>query len=82
MAIISVNASGEYWNIGNIRPCWIYIKTDDSLATVMTQGYLDNETTLNYTDELMALVKVTEGLVILAVSTANNHISLIAPVVA
>lgn len=81
MSIISVNGSVEYW-IGNrlISPVFIYINTDDSLATVMTEGYLDEEESLSYDDDLMALVKTTDGLAMLAVSTANEHVSLIMPV--
>lgn len=78
MSLIAVSGSTEYWV--NIRPCHIYIKTSDDLATVMTEGYLDSDESLTYSNELMAIVEVTEGLVMLQVSMANDHTSLIAPV--
>jgi len=77
MAILSVIGESLYYL--NIRPARINIKTDDSLATVMTEGYLDGETSLTYSDELLALVETTDGLIELAVSTANDHVSLVAP---
>lgn len=73
---------GESLYYLNIRPARITINTDDSLATVMTEGYLDNETSITYSDDLLALVLTTDGLIELAVSTANGHISLVAPLAA
>ena len=78
MSIISVNGTTEYWV--NIRPSTIYIKTTDDLATVMTTGYLNGETSLTYSNDLMAVVEVTEGLVTLQVSVEGEDTSLIAPV--
>ncbi len=76
----TVMPSVEYYLAGGAyRPCTILVNSDDDLATVMTEGYLDGDTTLTYTDDLMALVNTSEGLVWLAISTANKHISLIAP---
>lgn len=77
MAILFVIGEGLYYS--GIRPARITIRTDDDLATVMTEGYLDGETTLTYSDELLAMVETTEGLVELAVSMANSHVSLIYP---
>lgn len=79
MPILSVNGSTEYWV--NIRPASIFIKTSDDLATVMTPGYLNGEESLTYSNDLMALVEVTEGLVGLQVSIVGEDTSLIAPVV-
>ncbi len=78
MSLIAVNGSTEYWV--NIRPTTIYIKTTDDLATVMTTGYLNGETSLTYSNDLLAVVEVTEGLVSLQVSIVGENTSLIAPV--
>jgi hypothetical protein len=80
MALISVNGSTEYWIPSGIRPCFIYIKTSDNLDTVMTTGYLNEDESLTYSNELMAIVEVTEGLVMLQVSVSGGNTSLIAPV--
>ena len=78
MSILSVNGTTEYWV--NIRPATIYIKTNDDLATVMSTGYLNGETSLTYSNDLLAVVEVTEGLVSLQVSIVGENTSLIAPV--
>ena len=78
MSILAVNGTTEYWV--NIRPATIYIKTNDDLATVMTTGYLNGETSLTYSNDLLAVVEVTEGLVSLQVSIVDENTSLIAPV--
>jgi len=73
--------TGETLYYLNFRPCRVIINTDDNLATVMTEGYLDGENTVVYTEDLQALVLTTDGVVTLAISLANSHTSLIAPVV-
>ena len=75
MAITFV--SGETLYYVGLRPARILINTTDDLVTVKTQGYLDGETTLTYTEDLLALVKTNQGLVELQVSLANGHVSLI-----
>ncbi len=77
MAINYVIGESVYYI--NLRPARIIINTDDSLETVMTEGYLDGETSLVYSNDLVALVLTTDGVVELSVSVTGEHTSLIAP---
>ncbi len=78
MAINYVIGESVYYI--NLRPARIIINTDDSLETVMTEGYLDEETSLVYSNDLVALVLTTDGVVELSVSVDGGHTSLIAPI--
>ena len=76
----TVQASVEYY-LG-YNPCFIYINSTDNLATVTSAGYLTGDTSVNYSNGLMAVVNTTDGLVILAVSVSGDQINLIPPLTA
>ena len=63
-------------------PCFIYINTTDSLETVTAPGYLNGDTTVTYSNGILAAVNTTDGLVILAVSISGDQINLIPPLTA
>ena len=74
----SVMAGIEY-NIG-LTPSFLFINTTDTLSTVLTTGYLTGDTTVTYTNNLMAFVTTTDkGAVLLAISVSGSVISLVMP---
>ncbi len=76
----TVKGSVEYY-LG-YNPCFIYIDTTDSLQTVTAPGYLNGDTTVTYSNGILAAVNTTDGLVILAVSVSGDQINLIPPLAA
>lgn len=67
---------GVEYNVG-VVPSLIYIHTTDSLATVTTTGYLTGDTSVSYSNNLMAVVNTTNGMFLLAVVVSGSVISLI-----
>jgi len=76
MSIISIYTGVED-NVGVI-PSQIYINTNDSLATVMSTGYLNGRTDIVFKSTQLALVNTTSGVIPLNVSVSGSTISLIA----
>lgn len=80
MALIYALPSVEY-NVG-LRPAWIIVNTTDTLATVMSTGYLNGTGApyITWTADLMCLVTTSDKTPVwLAVTIVGSDVVLVAP---